>query len=83
MNKSMSVLFQFFDPKHHFFTFQDYQLVPTLEEISQLLGVSILEQVPFTGMEGTPRPEEIASALHLKQADVVSNWEIEAESRVF
>ena len=30
----MSVLFQFFDPKHYCFTFPDYQLVPTLEEFS-------------------------------------------------
>ena len=32
------VLFQFFDPKHHCFTFPNYQLVPTMEEFSQLLG---------------------------------------------
>ena len=31
--------------------------------------------MPFTGLEETPRPEDIASALHLKRADVVSNWE--------
>ena len=41
--KMMSVLFQFFDPKHHCFTFPDYQLVPTLEEFSQLLDIPILE----------------------------------------
>ena len=41
--KTMSVLFQFFDPKHHCFTFPDYQLVPTLEEFSQLLDIPILE----------------------------------------
>ena len=52
----MSVLFKFFDPKHHFFTFPDYQLVPTLEEFSHLLGISILEQVPFTGIEEVPKP---------------------------
>ena len=69
----MSVLFQFFDPLHHCFTFPDYQLVPTLEEFSYLLGISILEQTPFTGLEDVPRPEDIASALHLKRADVVSN----------
>ena len=71
----MSVLFQFFDPEHHCFTFLDYQLVPTLEEFSHLLGISILEQVPFTGMEEVPKQEVIASTLHLKRADVVSNWE--------
>ena len=45
----MSVLVQFFDPLYHCFTFPDYQLVPTLEEFSDLLGISILEQTPFTG----------------------------------
>ena len=30
----VEVLFQFFDPLHHCFTFPDYQLVPTLEEFS-------------------------------------------------
>ncbi|CAI8619292.1 unnamed protein product [Vicia faba] len=71
----MSVLFQFFDPLHHCFTFPDYLLVPTLEEFSDLLGISILEQTPFTGLEEVPRPEDISSALHLKRADIVSNWE--------
>ena len=31
--------------------------------------------MPFTGLEETPRPEDIASALYLKRDDVVSNWE--------
>ena len=69
------VLFQFFDPKHHGFTFPDYQLVPTMEEFSQLLGVPILDQLPFTGIEREPRPEEIAQALSLQRPDVVANWE--------
>ena len=69
----MSVLFQFFDLVHHCLTFPDYQLVPTLEEFSYLLGISILEKIPFTSLEEVPRPEDIASALHLKRADVVSN----------
>ena len=38
----VKVLFQFFDPLHHCFTFPDYQLVPTLEEFSQLLRIPIL-----------------------------------------
>ena len=38
----MKVLFHFFDPLHHCFTFPDYQLVPTLEEFSQLLRIPIL-----------------------------------------
>ena len=38
----MSVLVQFYDPLYHCFTFQDFQLVPTLEEFSELLGISVL-----------------------------------------
>ena len=71
----MCVLFQFFDPVHHCFTFPDYQLVPTLEEFSLLLGVPVLNQIPFTGLEGIPKPEVIAEALHVKRADVIANWE--------
>ena len=71
----MGVLFQFFDPKHHCFTFPDYQLVSIMEEFSQLLGVPILDQMPFTGLEKEPRPEEIALALHLQRSDIVANWE--------
>ena len=55
----MKVLFQFFDPLHHCFTFPDYQLVPTLEEFSQLLRIPILNQLPFNGTERDPKPEEI------------------------
>ena len=61
----MKVLFQFFDPLHHCFTFPDYQLVPTLEEFSQLLRISILNQLPFNGTERNPSPEEVARALYL------------------
>ena len=71
--KMMSVLFQFFDPKHHYFTFPDYQLVPTMEEFSQILGIPILDQLPFTGLEEAPKSEIIAANLHLKRSDVVSN----------
>ena len=47
----MSVLFQFFDPKRHCFTFPDYKLVPTLEEFSKILGLPILEKIPFIGLK--------------------------------
>src|SRR3954467_8114983 len=71
----MRVLCQFFDPEHHCFTFPDYQLVPTLEEFSNLLGVPISKHFPFTGLESTPKLETIAAALHLKRSDIASNWD--------
>ena len=71
----LKVLFQFFDPLHHCFTFPDYQLVPTMEEFSQLLGIPILDKLPFSGMERHPKPEEIAKALSLQRSNIVTNWE--------
>src|ERR1051325_10972555 len=72
----MHVLFQFFDLKHHCFKFPDYQVVPTLEEFSKLLGIPILDQMPFTGSEKALRYKDIASGLHLKRSDIEVNWEI-------
>src|SRR3954471_9693711 len=69
------VLFQFFDPEHHCFTFPDYQLVPTLEEFSELIGLPVRDQLPFTGLEKIPKPEIISAALHLRKSEIESNWE--------
>ena len=52
----IKVLFQIFDPLHHCFIFPDYQLVPTLEEFSQLLRIHILNQLPFNSTERDPQP---------------------------
>ncbi|KAI5396849.1 hypothetical protein KIW84_062901 [Lathyrus oleraceus] len=70
----MRVLFQFFDPKHHCFTFPDYQLVPTLEEFSRLLGIPILDQTPFSGLERSLKSEEVVAALHMTKSDIETNW---------
>ena len=77
----MSVLFQFFDPKHHCFIFPDYHLVPTLEELSKILGLPILEQVPFTSLERDLVFEDVVVALHLKPNEIESNWEKAVELR--
>ena len=69
----MSVLVQFYDPLYHCFTFQDFQLVPTLEEFSELFGISVLEQTPFTGWEKTLKPEEIVAPLYLTKEEVMGN----------
>src|ERR1043165_4759632 len=71
----MSVVFQFFDPKHHCFTFPDYQLVPTMEDFSKQLGIPILDHIPFTGSEKVLRFEDIVTILHLKRSDIKANWE--------
>ncbi|XP_058784646.1 uncharacterized protein LOC131659475 [Vicia villosa] len=72
----MSVLFQFFDPEHHCFTFPDYQLVPTMEEFSEMLHIPIIDQLPFTGLENIPNPGVMVATLHdLKKSEIENNWE--------
>ncbi|KAK2368625.1 hypothetical protein QL285_081808 [Trifolium repens] len=69
----LKTLVQFYDPLYHCFTFPDFQLVPTLEEYSYLVGLPIPDKVPFTGLEPTPKPQTIANALHLETSLVKAN----------
>ena len=52
------------------FTFRDYQLIPTLEEYSYLLGLPITGRGPFTCLKGEPKPHEIAALIHLGKSEV-------------
>ena len=47
----LSTLVQFYDLMYHCFTFLNYQLMPTLEEYSYLLDLTVIDRVPFTGLE--------------------------------
>ncbi|MFA9343057.1 hypothetical protein, partial [Escherichia coli] len=42
-----------------------------MEEFSKLLGIPVLDQKPFTGLEKELKPEVVAAALHLKKSDIV------------
>lgn len=55
-------------------TFQDYQLVPTLEEFSYLLKVRIANEVPFAYVPEKVKIEVLAKALHLSCKEVKDNW---------
>jgi hypothetical protein len=69
----LNTLVQFYDPLYHFFTFPDYQLVPTLEEYSYWVGLPVFDKVPFSGLEGVPKSSVIATDFHLKTSDIVAN----------
>ena len=66
----LSTLVQLYDPVYHCFTFPDYQLIPTLEEYSYLCDLLVTDCVPFTGLEGEPKPHEIAALIHLGKSEV-------------
>ncbi|XP_050877397.1 uncharacterized protein LOC127081157 [Lathyrus oleraceus] len=73
MEGILATLVQFYDPLYQCFTFPDYQLVPTLEEFSHLIGLPIHDQVPFLGLEETPKNQDIAEATHLKMSEIKAN----------
>ncbi|KAI5436163.1 hypothetical protein KIW84_022572 [Lathyrus oleraceus] len=66
----LSILVQLYDTLYRCFTFPDYQLVPTLEEYTHLLGIPVSDKVPFSGLEEIPRSHIIVEALHLKKSEV-------------
>ena len=69
----LNTLVQFYDIVCHCFTFLDFQLVPTLEEYSHLIGIPISDKEPFNGLEPEPKPAAIAAALHLETAIIKAN----------
>ena len=66
----LRVLVQFYDPFYRCFTFPDYQLMLMLEEYAHLLGISISNIVPFSGLEEIPISNVITEALHLKKSKI-------------
>ncbi|KAI5434921.1 hypothetical protein KIW84_021662 [Lathyrus oleraceus] len=44
------------------------QLLPTLEEYAYLVGIPILDQLPFSGLESVPTSQEIADMLHIDES---------------
>ncbi|XP_058776346.1 uncharacterized protein LOC131650658 [Vicia villosa] len=67
-------MIRFYDPLLHCFTYRDFQLVPTLEEFSSILGLHVLDQMPYTGEEEVPKLEGVAAALHLPRSEIKKVW---------
>jgi hypothetical protein len=68
----LDTLVQFYDSYCHCFTFLDYQLVPTLEEYSYLVGLPVSDEEPFNGLEPAPKHVAIAEALHLETSIITA-----------
>ncbi|KAI5401007.1 hypothetical protein KIW84_065735 [Lathyrus oleraceus] len=70
----LQTLLQFYDPELRCFTFQDYQLAPTLEEYSILLSIPIQHQTPFLDVPKEVDFRLIARALRLSVEEVSKSW---------
>jgi hypothetical protein len=67
---TLTTLAQFFDSPLRCFTFQDFQLLPTLEEFEILLGRSMEGRACY--MREIPTEEDIAKAFHLEKGEISS-----------
>ena len=67
---------QFYDPPLRCFTFSDFQLAPTLEEVERIIGRNLKDHNPFPKLDEDIPPKRIASALGLKVSEVVDNWDV-------
>ncbi|KAI5394300.1 hypothetical protein KIW84_061113 [Lathyrus oleraceus] len=65
---ALFTLLQFYDPPLRCFTFPDYILVPTLEEIASFLRVPIRSQLLFYSSEFLPDLSMVASATYLEES---------------
>ncbi|XP_050918370.1 uncharacterized protein LOC127135774 [Lathyrus oleraceus] len=63
-------LVQFYDPPLRCFTFQDYQLAPTLEEYSHILGIRIKNQMPYIRTKELPEYRELSEAPHIGEKEI-------------
>src|SRR4051812_31791390 len=70
----LNTMIQFYDPLLHCFTYRDFQLVPTLEEFSSILGLPVLDQMLYTSEEEIPKLKDVAAALHLPRSKIKKAW---------
>lgn len=69
-------LVQFYDPPPRCFTFQDYQLSPTSEECSHILGIGIKKQVPYVYTKELPKYHILTESLHIGKKEVELNLKL-------
>ncbi|XP_050877928.1 uncharacterized protein LOC127081751 [Lathyrus oleraceus] len=70
----ISSLAQYYDPPLRCFTFADFQLAPTLEEVERIVGLKLKDFNPFPKLEEDMGPKKIASALSINVPTVRDNW---------
>ncbi|XP_058754441.1 uncharacterized protein LOC131627618 [Vicia villosa] len=70
----LDTMIWFYDPLLHCVTYRDFQLVPTLEEFSSILGLPVLDQMPYTGEEEIPKLKDVDAALHLPRSEIKKVW---------
>ncbi|XP_058750118.1 uncharacterized protein LOC131623121 [Vicia villosa] len=81
--RGVHTLLQFYNSPLRCFTFVDFQLMPTLEEYSYLMGVRVEHRVSFQINMGVPSSNQLAPTLYLSKSWVEANLESKASHSGF
>lgn len=74
---------QFCNPPLCCFTFSDFQLAPTLEELERIIGQNLRDHDPFPKFDEGITVKRITSVLGLEVQLVISNWDKKGAFNVF
>ncbi|XP_050895933.1 uncharacterized protein LOC127102629 [Lathyrus oleraceus] len=80
---ALITLAQFYDLPLRCFTFQDFQLAPTLEEFERLVRVPMKNKPLFEGIDESFPLEIIASTLHMDEKEAEANLETKGNTKGF
>jgi len=80
---TLVTLAQFYDLPLRCFTFQDFQLAPTLEEFERLVRIPMKNKPLFDGIDESLPLEVIASALHMNEKEAEDNLETKGNTKGF
>ncbi|KAI5384360.1 hypothetical protein KIW84_071392 [Lathyrus oleraceus] len=80
---TLITLAQFYDLPLRCFTFQDFQLAPTLEEFERLVRIPLKDKTLFEGTDESLPLEVIASALHMDEKEAKDNLETKGNTKGF
>ncbi|XP_050914841.1 uncharacterized protein LOC127129758 [Lathyrus oleraceus] len=80
---TLITLAQFYDLPLRCYTFQDFQLAPTLEEFERLVRTPMKNKPLFEGIDESLPLEIIASTLHMDEKEAEANLETKGNTKGF
>ncbi|XP_058771324.1 uncharacterized protein LOC131644755 [Vicia villosa] len=81
--EAITALVQFYDPPLRCFTFQDFQLAPTIEEMDAMLGFSRIKKEFYTGVGKEVDFSDLEKALGMSAAELKVHYKTEGEVHGF
>src|SRR4051812_10753965 len=77
--EAITALVQFYDPPLRCFTFQDFQLAPTLEEMDAMLGFSKIKKEFYTDVGKEVDFSDLGKALGISDTELKTNYKTDGD----